>query len=1025
MLLRYSRHGVADKIHLDQDSWTALVTDLTPSTEYLFTLFAFYADRPGDSTMVKGRTSKFTLHYNILLICLFFFLKAPLPKVSNFRVTEEGLFSLKVAWSLPFGKLDGYKIYIPRTNRPGLAYEQVLSAEVSSHLIDNLQEDKEYTVSIYAVYLHGPSNPVSVNGRTLKLVPVQNLTLQNATTDTIQVRWSPVRGASGYRLTWSSTEGYVQNVNLGETYSFYMIRGLQPNTEYTVAINPIFVDIEGPVVNAKHKTLASSSVQKLKASATSTSSAQVSWNSVPGATGYRLAWGPTAEFFGKDRPRQLALNSSTTIYLLRNLAHDTEYVISLYVLFGSVVGPGITTTVRTSPLGYVSNFKVTAYTSTSISITWSATVGATEYKIAWSPESGSGAAGTQYLDRRVLSHRIEKLLPDTLYMISVHAVFGNSEGPEVTLTQSTASLTDLKSIPSVRDLRIVDTGVDSLKLTWKNPPGISGYRISWTPFNGGPETSKVIPANATFFTISGLQESSTYTVRMLSVVGHQEGSPVLLTARTLHLPKVLKLEITEMTENAAVVSWTRVPRASAYSLSWRLVTGTELMKEQLAATITAFKVGNLVLGRTYVFTIWPIFGNTEGPATTLTERIVSSVRKPITRVTKPTASPSSEAALPTTSTLAASPLTAVTTAGTIPVLASTETTTSTSTRQPRILVIPTTMPAPPASTAVPEPICGKMKADIVFLVDESWSIGHDNFAKIKEFLFRVVSYFPKIGPEGTQVAVVHYSEEPRIEFRLNQHKDRNAVLKALKVVRYGGGNTRTGRAMGYVLKEVFQEFAGMRENVSHVLVLLTDGRSQDDVIPPARVTHALGIRVIAVGINAADIEELKTIVFNNNYKEIFFASTFDDLPLIEGEFIENVCSGETFPWANLHHTELAEPDVDKPQQTDEVQGEPSGPNGSSSGADGGLEAEGPCKLCHKDPAASISKLAGLCNPVVPRNAAEDWCFLFVSCDHQMKTKRADWIGCCSKNQSALALLLSRVKKDKSNTSCSHNLPPVS
>nr|XP_014344670.1 PREDICTED: collagen alpha-1(VII) chain-like [Latimeria chalumnae] len=109
----------------------------------------------------------------------------------------------------------------------------------------------------------------------------------------------------------------------------------------------------------------------------------------------------------------------------------------------------------------------------------------------------------------------------------------------------------------------------------------------------------------------------------------------------------------------------------------------------------------------------------------------------------------------------------------------------------------------------------------------------------------------------------------------------------------------------------------------------------------------MGIRVIAVGINAADIEELKTIVFNNNYKEIFFASTFDDLPLIEGEFIENVCSGETFPWANLHHTELAEPDVDKPQQTDEVQGEPSGPNGSSSGADGGLEAEGPCKLCHK------------------------------------------------------------------------------
>lgn len=40
--------------------------------------------------------------------------KAPVPPVTNFRVIEEGLFSLKVAWTPPLGKLEGYKIYIPR-----------------------------------------------------------------------------------------------------------------------------------------------------------------------------------------------------------------------------------------------------------------------------------------------------------------------------------------------------------------------------------------------------------------------------------------------------------------------------------------------------------------------------------------------------------------------------------------------------------------------------------------------------------------------------------------------------------------------------------------------------------------------------------------------------------------------------------------------------------------------------------------------------------------------------------------------
>ena len=57
------------------------------------------------------------------------------------------------------------------------------------------------------------------------------------------------------------------------------------------------------------------------------------------------------EFFGKERPRQLALNKSITAYQLRNLAHDTEYVISVYVLFGSVEGPGITTSARTCEYG--------------------------------------------------------------------------------------------------------------------------------------------------------------------------------------------------------------------------------------------------------------------------------------------------------------------------------------------------------------------------------------------------------------------------------------------------------------------------------------------------------------------------------------------------------------------------------------------------------------------------------------------------------------------------------------------------
>ncbi|KAM6146566.1 uncharacterized protein FYN12_014259 [Phoenicopterus ruber ruber] len=887
------------QIVVDGDKSTVLVTDLKPNTKYVFTVRAIYADALGESAAVKGKTT-------------------PVPPVTNFRVIEEGLFSLKVAWTPPLGKLEGYKIYIPRANRPGMTYEQVLRGEVSSHVLDNLQEDREYSISIYAVYPQGPSQPVAAVGRTLKLLPVKSILLQNETTDTLQARWSPVRGATGYRLTWTSAEGSIQDVNLSNTYSYYMIQGLQPGTEYTVTINPIFGDVEGPVVRGKATTVASSTVQNLKVSEISINSALVSWDSVAGATGYRVAWGPTPEFFGKDRPRQLALNKSITAFQLRNLAHDTEYVISLYVLFGSVEGPGITTSARTSPLGYVSNFKVMSYTSTSLSLAWSATAAATKFKVTWSPvEAGKEkqVAKTQYLGSRVLAYRIDHLLPNTLYKVSVRAVFSKTEGPEVTLTHQTASLADSNPIQTVQDLRITDTGLNSLKLSWRRLPGVTHYKISWVPFSGGLETSQVVAAETVSFTIPKLKESTTYTICMSAMIGGREGSPTLLTAKTLDLPKVTEFTVQEAVETSVLLTWTAVPGASTYLLTWRLPSASDLSQELLSAASRSYRVTGLRAKEVYLFSIRPVFGDTEGPETTLLGQTVGPPRDssaPVAPVTSakldmmrsPSISPSNVGTTPlplaTTTKLPPTPETALSTTVVSALL-----------------------------TTIPGPICGKLKADIGFLVDESSSIGQSNFNKVKDFLFRIISYFPKIGPEGTQVAVAQYSEEPRAAFYFNQHRDRNSALKAIKGLRYTGGNTKTGRGIAYMLKELFQSSRGMRPDFPHMMVLVTDGQSQDDVLPPARVAHALGIRIIAVGVSGADPVELNGILLQQNLQNFFYVSTFDDFPQILRELIEVICSDPQPSGAQLPAGEVARHEADKQLPFGDTESKPHVPDPSS------------------------------------------------------------------------------------------------
>lgn len=61
-------------------------------------------------------------------------------------------------------------IFLTAAYRPGFTYENLLPGDTSSHVIDGLEEDKEYTVSIYAVFSQGPSEPVSIVGRTCKSV---------------------------------------------------------------------------------------------------------------------------------------------------------------------------------------------------------------------------------------------------------------------------------------------------------------------------------------------------------------------------------------------------------------------------------------------------------------------------------------------------------------------------------------------------------------------------------------------------------------------------------------------------------------------------------------------------------------------------------------------------------------------------------------------------------------------------------------------------------------------------------------
>lgn len=181
-----------------------------------------------------------------------------------------------------------------------------------------------------------------------------------------------------------------------------------------------------------------------------------------------------------------------------------------------------------------------------------------------------------------------------------------------------------------------------------------------------------------------------------------------------------------------------------------------------------------------------------------------------------------------------------------------------------------------------------MQADVVLLVDGSYSIGLQNFAKVRAFLEVLVNSFD-IGPGKVQISLVQYSRDPHTEFALNTHHDINAVVKAVRTFPYRGGSTNTGKAMKYVKDKIFITSRGARQNVPRVMVLITDGKSSDSFKDAATNLRNIDVEIFAVGVKDAVRSELEAIANPPADNHVFEVEDFDAFQRISKELTQSIC----------------------------------------------------------------------------------------------------------------------------------------
>ncbi|XP_061600614.1 collagen alpha-1(XXI) chain [Cololabis saira] len=145
--------------------------------------------------------------------------------------------------------------------------------------------------------------------------------------------------------------------------------------------------------------------------------------------------------------------------------------------------------------------------------------------------------------------------------------------------------------------------------------------------------------------------------------------------------------------------------------------------------------------------------------------------------------------------------------------------------------------------------CRTAPADLVFIVDGSWSVEDVNFELVKRWVVNITTSF-NIGQKFTQVGVVQYSDDPVLEIPLGKYNSNKDLIKAMESIEYMGGNTNTGTAIKFATDKLFGLSERGPAGVSRIAVVLTDGKSQDEVLKAAEAARKKGVILFAIGVGS-------------------------------------------------------------------------------------------------------------------------------------------------------------------------------
>jgi fibronectin type 3 domain-containing protein len=367
---------------------------------------------------------------------------------------------------------------------------------------------------IYVFAYNGTSLTLVEERSVLQTIPPsvpENVNAKMVSSDSVLITWDAVYGATSYGIyRATSAEGAYSSVGTSVTASFTDISGSTGQIYYYK-----ITALSGAGADRESERSTAVTAINVRVTATIANSVSLAWNAVSGASGYNVYRSAT-EAGAYNKVNTAAVTG--TEFTDTGLSPDTTYWYKVSAIVNAVEGLQSNQISASTLSSIPGNVRVSAVTTSSVTLAWNAVSGASGYNIYRSTSENGAYSKVNTVAVTSTEFTNTGLSPDMSYWYKVSAIVNGAEG----LQSIQISASTLTSVPG--NVRVTSSGTSSVTLAWNAVNGASGYNV-YRSNNENGTYSKIntTAVTGTEFTDSNVIAYTTYFYKVSAIINGIEG----------------------------------------------------------------------------------------------------------------------------------------------------------------------------------------------------------------------------------------------------------------------------------------------------------------------------------------------------------------------------------------------------------------------------------------------------------------------------------------------------------------------